>query len=77
MKQYVITLTIGSYPLSRACDTIAEAYDCMVSLTRWVPRICFDADELMATLVRMKDGDRLSSESYGYRIEVKRGCLTG
>lgn len=32
MKQYKITIANGDYPLSCTCNTIADAYECLLML---------------------------------------------
>ena len=52
MKKYKITIANGNYPLSRTCDTIADAYECMRSLANWAPKIEIDPDDLMVALAQ-------------------------
>lgn len=37
MKQYKVTIANGDYPLSCTCNTIADAYECLLTLESWVP----------------------------------------
>ena len=70
MKKYKITIANGDYPLSRTCDTIADAYECMRSIANWDPRIEIDLDDLMVALVQMRSGVMLGRECSTYSIDV-------
>lgn len=70
MKQYKITIANDNYPLSYACDTIADAFECMRTLANWVPKIEIDPDDLMVALVQMRNGVMSGRECSTYSITV-------
>lgn len=70
MKIYKITIANGDYPLSRTCDTIADAYEYMRSLANWDPRIEIDPDDLMVALMQMRYGIMSELKCCDYSITV-------
>ena len=70
MKKYKITIANGNYPLSRTCDTIADAYECMRSLANWASKIEIDPDDLMVALVQMRSGVMSERRCSDYSITV-------
>lgn len=70
MKRYKITIANGNYLLSRTCDTIADAYECMRSLANWNSKIEIDPDDLMVALVQMRSGVMSGRECSTYSIDV-------
>ena len=73
MKHYEIQIENGHYPLSYKCNTISEAYDCLMELSAWASHVRPDPDGLMELLVDMRNGRLITHETYGYRISVKDG----
>lgn len=71
MKKYKITIANGNYPLSRTCDTIADAFECLQSIASWAPtQVSFQRDDLMETLVQMRRNEVSAIECDGYSITV-------
>ncbi len=71
---YEIIVSNGHYPLTYKCSTMSEAYGCMEALrTGLLFDGAIDLDEVMETLVKMKNGERLSTKNYRYSISVVEG----
>ena len=71
MKHYEITIENGRFPLTYACNTIAEAFECLQEVSGWASHVRFDPDGLMETLVSMRFGKILSHNGCGYRVVMK------
>ena len=69
MKQYKVTITNGDYPLSYTCNTIADAYACLLTLESWAPeRITINWDDLMDSLVKIRGNEVLEVEYKGCMV---------
>lgn len=74
MKHYEITVENGHYPLTYKCSTIAEAYGCIETLRyRLLRSVAIDMSNIMETLVQMKNGHMLGTQTSSYSIRVLDG----
>lgn len=73
MKHYEVMLYNGDYPLVYKCNTIAEAYGCIVNLERQMPDSPIDLSILMEGLVGLTQEDRRGVGIGRYRIDVGAG----
>ena len=73
MKHYEIMICNGHYPLTYKCTSIAEAFECLVSVSGWASHVRVDVEALMEVLVDLKRGNSQAFEAAGYQIVVMEG----
>ena len=72
MKRYEITVGDGGYPLTRVCDSISEAYGCIVETRRWVPFVRdISLDDMMSILADMRSGKETGIFEERWSIAVR------
>lgn len=71
MRIYKVVIDNGMYPLSRDCDSIAEAYGCVIEQVSRTDHVRIDPEKLMEILVQMKNGDTLELTGCGFRVIVR------
>lgn len=68
---FKIIVANGHYPLEYRCSTAHEAYGCLEALsTGLLHDTPIDLDEIMRTLVNIKNGFQLSLNCYKYQVLI-------
>lgn len=72
LKHYELSISASSHEFTYTCSTIYEVLDALADASATF-RFEVNLDDVMCILVKMKNGDLLSTESYKYRITVRKG----
>lgn len=73
MKHYEVVVENGGYPLSFRCNTITEAFGCLLTLMNRNPRLSIDLDKLITQLVRLEEGRTQFYQTSAYMLSVQDG----